>query len=352
MPETDPLALDVSDILFSASDTAGLQLAGRLSDDFVQEFGLYRLMEYDGTENSVTERPATMRSALSWLDTRLNLDVTPDKRLFVGPEFPAPFQTFVPRQAIADYVRNNVGSPVLDIARFPSLFQPPRSLGVDSLSEAALITHSNENMVWVDSPYLIAAWQGLNQQMKAQAETPQGATLTVGRAHRSLGHHFEQRAINGGRWSSFSYGQSYAADSSGLSDSEDDRASLSDLLLFDVVPGVFDRLQINLRVTRKPVVMVTVDGFDFNLVTAEEMAEWFFYNDEDEAAEWLSKCRFGMENGVEIKLSVQTPIGLSTEETTVVLSASGRTDMTFQQTPADWQQAFHREVERLRKDGG
>jgi hypothetical protein len=89
-----------------------------------------------------------------------------------------------------------------------------------------------------------------------------------------------------------------------------------------------------------------------NLVTAEDMAEWFYYNDEDEAADWLSKCRFGMENGVEIKLSTQTPIGLATEETTVVLSASGRTDMTFQQMPADWQQAFRKEVERLKKDGG
>ncbi|MEX2243709.1 MAG: hypothetical protein WD716_07675 [Fimbriimonadaceae bacterium] len=350
MPETDPLALDVSDILFAASDKAGLQLAGRLSDDLIQEFGLYRLMEYESGEE-VTKQPATMRGALSWLDTYLNLNVTPDKRLLVRPELPAQFQTFVARKAMAEYVRNNVGSPVLDIARFPSLFQPPRSFGVESLSEAALIAHSNENMIWVDSPYLIATWQGLNQQMKAQAETPQGATLTVGRAHPSLGYHFEQNALNGGRWSSVSYGIEAVSDD--FIEEPSDHVALNDLLLFDIVPGVFDRLQINLRVERKPVVMVTVEGSEeSNLVTVEEMAEWFFYNDEDEAAAWLSKCRFGMENGVEIKLSFQTPIGLATEETTVVMSASGRTDMTFQQMPADWQQAFRREVERLKKDGG
>ena len=344
MPETDPLALDVSDILFAASDKAGLQLAGRLSDNLIQEFGIYRLMAYGDTERAATEQPATMRSTLSWLDSYLNLIVTPDKKLLVRPELPAPFQTFVARKAIADYVKSNVGNPVLDISRFPSLFQPPRSFGVESLSEVALVAHSNENMIWVDSPYLIATWQGLNQQMKTQAESAQGATLTVGHAHRSLGYHFEQQAISGGRWSSIIHRQY---------DEESEVVALSDLLLVDVVPGVFDRLQFNLRVLRKPVVMVTVEGSkESNLVTAEDMAEWFYYNDEDEAAAWLSKCRFGMENGVEIKLSIQTPIGLATEETTVVLSASGRTDMTFQQMPADWQQAFRREVERLKKDGG
>ena len=344
MPETDPLALDVTDILFAASDRSGLQLAGRLSDDLVQELGLYRLMEFDEHELSLTERPATLRDALSWLDNYLSLTVTAEKELFVRPETPVQYQTFFPRKAVAEYVRNNVGSPVLDIARFPSLFQPPRSLDVESLSEAALIAHYDENMVFVDAPYLIAAWQGLNQQLKMQAESPQGATLTVGRAHRSLGHHFEQQALRGGRWSSFGYG---------IAMEEGDFIALDDLLLFDVAPGAFDRVPINLRAQRKPVAMVTMEGLDEpSMVTAEELAEWYFYSDEDgKGPEWLATCRFALESGVEIKLSFQTPVGLGTEETTVLTSVGGRADMTFQQMPADWQQAFRREVERLKKEG-
>jgi hypothetical protein len=344
MPETDPLALDVTDILFAASDKAGLQLAGRLNDDLAPDLGLYRLEAFDEDEGVILERPATLRDALSWLDNYLSFSVS-DKEMFVGPETPAQFQTFFPRKAVADYVRSNVGSAVLDVARFPSLFQPPQSLDVASLSEVALIAHGNEYIVYMDAPYLIAAWQGLNQQLKMQAESPQGATLTIGRAHRSLGYRFEEQALRGGRWSSFGFG---------LASDDESMVALDDLLLFDVAPGAFDRLPINLRVQRKPVAMVTMEGLDEpTMLTAEDLAEWYFYSDEDgKGAEWLAKCRFGLESGVEIKLTFQTPVGMGTEETTVVTTSGARADMTLQQMPADFQQAFRREVERLKKDGG
>ncbi len=337
-PEKDLFSLDVTDALFAFADSQGVPVAARLSDDMSEELGLL-FLEQDGED----KESINLVSALIWLDGYHSFAKTSAGVLAVSPERPYGLQTVLPRKAIGEYVRANRGHPNIDVSRLPSLFRPPSFPGGTTMAEIALVVHDDEEMVWRGAPYVLVAWQSLTGSQKLQAGTRQGVNLPVSATAALFRHQLIEDGVNYGTFTSLI---------DGLDDEEESHSALQDLIFADIAPGVFDKLQANIRAENATIVFMASEGEEeAGQVTAEDLADAYKYWEDEKAGEGrrrLQTARFRVEAGTKVVVSVLTPVGVVSSEDVCVTTNSGRANLRFDQLPAEWRLEFERELRRAR----
>lgn len=331
-PEKDLLSLDVSDALFALSDALDLPLAGRLSDDLLEELGL---LYSEGDD----DEPAMLVSVLAWLDQYLTLGVSATDVLTVAPEKPFEFQLTCPRAAMGEYVRANKGNTSLDYSRFPQLFRVPRTVGGTTLSELALVVHGDAEAYWASLPYVVVAWESLSGAQKLQASSAQGLNIAVGSMAPLFRHQLLEDAVSVGRWSNLAQGHV---------ESESVVSPMQDHIMSNIGPGSFDRLAANVRTSQRQLVYMKHDEDEpAELIKPSDLAEWIDYWEEDgkgNGMAGLQKARFSVAPGLAVEIKVMTPTGPIEANETLELNRPKSFTLRFDQLPAQWRNEFQEEM--------
>ena len=101
-------------------------------------------------------------------------------------------------------------------------------------------------------------------------------------------------------------------------------------------------------------VRVTAEGNASWAMTAEELASWFFMAEQEEDQSFMeefTKSTYALDEGVDIEIRYETPIGVMTASTSITSRANVVQDRPFQQLPAAFMQQFNAALTKLRNGG-
>lgn len=350
LPDEEPLALEVSDVLLAISDKSGVPLAGRLSDDILEYEESGVLFPTDDEEGISDISRIPIYAGVAWLDEFIQIDVREDiVRIF--PESPLRFQTIYPRRAIGDYVRANIGRKTIDLNRVRNLAVPPTTSEGGTSGADAFIVHMFNETENADLAVL-STWAELSASQKQQASTPRGIYLPLTACSDLLRFEFNSAAVNYGQWSML-----VGSRDGGEADveSEDDSTRITDWILTDTDMKFLDKLQVNIRSSTMYLVRDTSEeGSDWYSWTAEEFAEMYHsvedLNDEASTKELL-KARYSLDEALLIELRYDTPSGVMLDYARITTRRDLVENKTLNQLPAQFLQKFQAALAKLRNGG-
>lgn len=341
MPRSEPLALDVSDLLLAMSDELNLPLVARLSNDLLDALGLALLDKPD----IVTEGVIDLKSGIDWIETLLDLEETAEGLIKGSPARPPQYQLAFPRKAIADYVRNNRATKVLDLQRIPPLVRRPGSAYDPSIVDLVFFVHGPEH---VSSASLSAlfAWQSLSSEAKQMSLTPQGVTVPF----KSLGNPFHASVRGVILWNAWWHGI-------GRFDPLRRQESYTylDFLPFDITKSTLLDVLVQVRASAVPSVhMFSPLIGDQELIDPETWAEYFLTAEKSNRVDEENKiasAKFRVERALRVEVSFETPVGTHTWISTVELTADNPERLSLDQLPVSWLAKFRRALQALRDKG-